>query len=75
MFKFSQELKNGNGMVDSDGEGISANSGKGALQHLVDDILFKIRYLRRDVQTVERAADLMEEVGMLYKTLRVFLYW
>lgn len=52
-------------------DGISSNSGKTSLSSLASDMLVKVRYLKHDVQTVERAAELMEEVGLLDKTLRV----
>lgn len=58
-------------MIDSASDGISATSGKNRIVSIIRDIIFKIRYMKQDVQTVERAAELMEEVGLLDKTLRV----
>lgn len=52
-------------------DGVSDNSGTSSLGALVSSVLLKTRYLRKDVQTVDRAAELMEEVGLLNNSLRV----
>lgn len=59
-------------MTDAASDGISLNRCSSSIESLVKDLLFKTRYLRRDLQTVERAAQPMEEVSLLDKTLRVF---
>lgn len=57
--------------MDTAKDGVSENSGSSTLSALVSAVLFKTRYLRKDVQTVDRAAELMEDVRLLDNSLRV----
>lgn len=41
------------------------------MEALLDDTLLKVRYIRKDVDCAERATDMMEEVNLLDKKLRV----
>lgn len=52
-------------------DAVSANSGKSSVATLIYNVLLKTRYLKNDVQIVERAAQLMEEIGLLDNSLRV----
>lgn len=58
-------------MTDVVADGISAKMLTASIQDMASHILFKVRYLKRDVQTVNRAAQLMEKVSMLDKFFRV----
>lgn len=58
-------------MVDTGSERASSSGNKNSVGGIVDGILFKIRYLKNDVQPVDRAAKLMQEVELLEKTLRI----
>lgn len=65
------ERRNDDMDIGSASDGISTNSATSTLGALVSRVLFKTRYLKKGVQTVERAAELMEEVGFLDNYFRV----
>lgn len=58
-------------IIDTGSEGASYSGKKNSVSSLIDDILFKIRFLKNGVQTVDHAAEIMQEVDLLDKTLRV----
>lgn len=58
-------------MTDVGSEAGTSSGGRPSIATALSDILLKTRYLKKDVQTVERAAELMEEVCILDKTLQV----
>lgn len=53
------------------GHGLSMNSDNGSVHKLADEVFFKARYLQSDFQALERSAELMEDVGLLDKTIRL----
>lgn len=58
-------------MMDGVSEGLSSNSAQPSIGDLVKRKLFKTRYLRTDIQTVERSAEMMEDAGLFDSTLSV----